>query len=102
MAIKPFRVSIVQCRGSAYEVGLAQARLFAATAKGRAFLRRKAVRLPWWFNLRTEERVFAKYAPALWEEIGGLAQGTRCLDGAGGAELRQQRLARRRSGVARR
>lgn len=65
----------MQCRGTPYEVGRAQARLFAATPKGRAFLRRKAVRFPWWFDIRKEERTFAKFAPALWAEIGGLAEG---------------------------
>ena len=35
-AVKPFRVSIVQCRGSPYEVGRAQKLAFAATPKGRA------------------------------------------------------------------
>jgi predicted choloylglycine hydrolase len=70
-----FRVSIVQCRGAPYEVGRAQARLFAATPRGRAFLRRKTIKLPWWFNIRAEQRTFAKYSPTLWEEIGGLAEG---------------------------
>jgi predicted choloylglycine hydrolase len=56
-------------------VGRAQARLFAATRKGRAFLRRETTRFPAWFKLSTEERVFRKYAPALWEEINGLADG---------------------------
>ena len=72
---RPFRVGIVQCRGTAYEVGRAQARLFAATPKGRAFLRREKTKLPWWFKLNTEERGFRKFAPALWEEIHGLADG---------------------------
>ena len=31
--------------------------------------------LPWWLNIRTEERAFKAYAPALWEEIGGIAEG---------------------------
>jgi predicted choloylglycine hydrolase len=75
VAIRPFRVSIVQCRGTPYEVGLAQAQLFAATPKGRAFLRRKSIKFPWWFNIRTEQRSFAKFSPALWEEIRGLADG---------------------------
>jgi predicted choloylglycine hydrolase len=65
----------VQCRGSPYEVGRAQAAAFAETPKGRAYLRRKAIRLPWWFDLRKEERAFARYAPGLWEEIGGFAEG---------------------------
>jgi predicted choloylglycine hydrolase len=73
-AAKTLRVSFVQCRGTPYEVGRAQADAFALTRKGKAFLRRK-VRLPWWFNIRTEERAFKAYAPALWEEIGGIADG---------------------------
>jgi predicted choloylglycine hydrolase len=73
--MKPFRVSIIQCRGTPYEVGRAQACMFAATPRGRAFLRRKTIRLPWWFNIRTEQRAFTKFSPALWEEIGGLAEG---------------------------
>jgi hypothetical protein len=45
-AAKTLRVSVVQCRGTPYEVGRAQADAFAATRKGQAFLRRKTVRLP--------------------------------------------------------
>jgi integrase len=74
-AIKPFRVSIVQRRGTPYEIGCAQGQLFAATKRGRAFARRRTVKFPWWFKLRTEERVFAKFSPSLWEEIAGLADG---------------------------
>jgi predicted choloylglycine hydrolase len=74
-AIRPFRVSIFQCRGTPFEVGRAQALAFAATLKGRAFLRRKTVKLPWWFNIGAEERTFARFSPALWEEIGGIADG---------------------------
>ena len=73
-AAKTLRVSFVQCRGTPYEVGRAQADAFAATRKGKAFFRKK-VRLPWWFNIHTEERAFTTYAPALWEEIGGIAEG---------------------------
>jgi len=75
IVIKPFRVSIVQCRGSAYEVGCAQARSFAATPKGRAFLRRKTVRLPAWFDLDAERRTITRFSPNLWDEITGLADG---------------------------
>src|SRR3954468_14030326 len=73
-AAKTLRVSFVQCRGTPYEVGRVQAAAFAATRKGKAFLR-KGVRVPWWFNVRTEERAFRAYAPAHWEEIGGIADG---------------------------
>jgi predicted choloylglycine hydrolase len=71
---KTIRVSFVQCRGTPYEVGRAQADAFAATRKGKAFFR-KRVRLPWWLDIRNEERAFRAYAPALWEEIGGIADG---------------------------
>ena len=74
-APKMLRVHLVQCRGTPYEVGRAQAYAFAATLKGKAFLRRKNVRLPWWFDIRIEERAFRTYAPDLWEEIGGIAEG---------------------------
>jgi predicted choloylglycine hydrolase len=70
-----FRVEIVQCRGTPYEIGLAQAKLHAATTKGRAFLRRKKLWHPWWFNLDAQKRMYDKFAPALWEEIEGLAAG---------------------------
>jgi Acyl-coenzyme A:6-aminopenicillanic acid acyl-transferase len=71
---KTLRVSFVQCRGTPYEVGRAQANTFAMTRKGKAFLR-KRVRLPWWLNIRAEERAFKVYAPALREKIGGVAEG---------------------------
>ena len=73
-AAKTLRVSFVQCRGTPYEVGRAQADAFAATRKGKAFFR-KRVRPPWWLDIRSEERAFRAYAPALWEEIGGIAEG---------------------------
>jgi len=72
---KPLRASIVQCRGTPYEVGRAQAVAFAASLKGKAFLRKKKFWLPSWLNMRTEERAFRMYAPSLWEEIGGIAEG---------------------------
>jgi predicted choloylglycine hydrolase len=74
-AIKPFRVSIIQCRGSPYEVGRTQALAFAATPKGRAFLRHKTIPRPRWFDIRNEEKTFARFSPALWAEIGGIAEG---------------------------
>jgi predicted choloylglycine hydrolase len=73
-AAKTLRVSFVQCRGTPFEVGRAQAIAFATTRRGKAFLRKK-VQLPVWFNIRTEERAFGAYAPALWEEIVGIADG---------------------------
>ena len=38
-------------------------------------MRRKRIWRPRWFNIRDEERQYAKFSPALWEEIGGLAEG---------------------------
>jgi hypothetical protein len=45
--------------------------LFAVTPKGRAFLRKKTTKFPWWFDIRAEQRMFAKFAPVLWEELVG-------------------------------
>jgi predicted choloylglycine hydrolase len=70
-----FRVGVVQCRGTPYEVGRAQAQSFAVTPKGRAFLGRKATRFPVWFDIGAEQKAFASFAPAVWEEIAGLADG---------------------------
>jgi predicted choloylglycine hydrolase len=72
-AAKMLRVSFVQCRGTPYEVGRAQADALAVTRKGKAFLRKK-VQPPLWFKIRNEERAFRSYAPDLWEEIGGIAE----------------------------
>jgi len=74
-AAKPLRVNIVQCRGTPYEAGRRQADAFAATKKGKAFLRRDKWWVPKWLNMRAEERAFRTHAPSLWEEIGGLAEG---------------------------
>jgi predicted choloylglycine hydrolase len=74
-AMAPFRVIVVQCRGTPYEVGRAQAESFALTSKGRGLVRRKAIRLPDWFDLHAEQSAFARFAPKIWEEIGGLADG---------------------------
>lgn len=73
-AAKTLRIRFVQCRGTPYQVGRAQAIAFAATPRGKAFLRKKK-RLPGWFNIRAEERAFRAYAPALWDEIVGIAEG---------------------------
>ena len=51
------------------------------------------MRLPGWFNIRAEERAFKAYAPALWEEIGGIADGLEHPDGASRHLFRQWRLA---------
>jgi predicted choloylglycine hydrolase len=70
-----FRVAVVECRGTPYDVGRQQAALFAESPKGQGFRRRKSVRLPWWFDIKSCEKLFAGISPALWEEIGGIAEG---------------------------
>jgi predicted choloylglycine hydrolase len=70
-----FRIEVVQCRGTPYELGLKQAEIFRTTRKGKAFSRRRTVRLPWWFDRRAAERAFTGFSLALWEEIEGLAVG---------------------------
>jgi predicted choloylglycine hydrolase len=72
-----FPVQVVQCRGTSYEIGRQQAEIFATTPKGRVIQRRRQFRAPQWFDVHAEERAFSKYAPLLWEEIGGIADGLR-------------------------
>jgi hypothetical protein len=85
-----FRVDIVQCRGTPREVGLAQAKLFATTSKGRAFIRRKTDRLPWWFNLDTEKRTFARD----WPMASACRSSERCFASATVASVRRSAAAR--------
>ena len=56
------RVSVVQCRGTPFEIGQQQGRIFAASKRGMNF-RRSKVRLPAWFDMNVEERFYAKFAP---------------------------------------
>lgn len=70
-----FKVAIVQCRGTPFEIGRAQGALHASTSKGRAFLRRKTFWMPSWFNLDAQKRMYMRFAPKLWEEIEGVAEG---------------------------
>jgi predicted choloylglycine hydrolase len=66
------RVSIVECRGTPYEIGRHQGLIFAASRRGLSF-RRSKVGLPVWFDMHAEERFYAKFAPAILEEISGIA-----------------------------
>ena len=66
------RVSVVQCRGTPYEIGQLQGRGFAASRRGLSF-RRSKVGSPSWFDMQVEERFYAKFAPAILDEIAGIA-----------------------------
>jgi hypothetical protein len=66
------RVSVVQCRGTPYEIGQLQGRVFAASRRGLSF-RRSKVGPPSWFDMQAEERFYSKFAPAILEEIAGIA-----------------------------
>jgi predicted choloylglycine hydrolase len=66
------RVSVVQCRGAPYKIGQHQGRVFATSRRGLNF-RRSKVGLPSWFDMHAEERFYTKFAPAILEEIAGIA-----------------------------
>lgn len=72
--LKPFRVDIFQCRGNAQDVGRQMAQAFLKTARGRAFARRRP-RRPFAFSLANARAALDKYAPNIWQELEGLAQG---------------------------
>ncbi len=70
----PWTVDIVACRGSSYDVGMQMAQGFRKTARGRAFKRRKE-RRPFAFSLKNAQVALETYAPNIWEELHGLADG---------------------------
>jgi len=71
---KPWRVDVLECRGSSYDVGKQVAEGFLKTPRGRAFGRRKE-RRPFAFSLRNAQATLQAYAPNIWEELHGLADG---------------------------
>jgi predicted choloylglycine hydrolase len=71
---KPWRVDVLQCRGSSYEVGKQMAEGFLKTARGSTFHRRKGHQ-PFGFILKDAQAALCTYAPNIWEELHGLADG---------------------------
>jgi predicted choloylglycine hydrolase len=71
---KPWRVDVLECRGSSYDVGKQLAEAFLKTTRGRAYARRKE-RRPFAFSLRNAEAALKAWAPNIWEELHGLADG---------------------------
>jgi predicted choloylglycine hydrolase len=72
--IKPWRVDVLQCRGSSYDVGKQMAEGFLKTARGSTFHRRKGHQ-PFGFILKDAQAALCTYAPNIWEELHGLADG---------------------------
>ena len=71
---KPWRVDVLECRGSSYDVGRQMAEGILRTSRGRAFGRRKE-RRPFAFSFRNAEVALRSWAPNIWEELHGLADG---------------------------
>ena len=67
-------VDVLSCRGSSYDIGRQVAEGFRKTPRGRAFKRRKE-RRPFAFSLKNAEAALTTYAPNIWEELHGLADG---------------------------
>lgn len=67
-------VDVIACRGSSYDIGKQMAEGFRKTPRGRAFKRRKE-RRPFAFSLKNAEQALAVWAPNIWEELHGLADG---------------------------
>jgi predicted choloylglycine hydrolase len=66
-------VDAIECRGTAFEVGVQNAEAFLATPRGKAYLRRKKPALYPAFNLADAERAFKRFAPNIWAELEGMA-----------------------------
>lgn len=71
---RAWRVDVLECRGSSYDVGKQVADGFLGTTRGRAYARRKE-RRPFAFSLRNAEAALKAWAPNIWEELHGLADG---------------------------
>jgi predicted choloylglycine hydrolase len=71
---KPWRVDVLECRGSSYDVGRQMAEGFRKTSRGRAYGRRRE-RRPFAFSLRNAQAALQTWAPNIWEELHGLADG---------------------------
>jgi predicted choloylglycine hydrolase len=71
---RAWRVDVLECRGSSYDVGKQVADGFLRTTRGRAYARRKE-RRPFAFSLRNAEAALKAWAPNIWEELHGLADG---------------------------
>jgi predicted choloylglycine hydrolase len=71
---KPWRVDVLECRGSSYDVGKQMAEGFLRTPRGRAFGRRRE-RRPFAFSLKNAQAALQTWAPNVWEELHGLADG---------------------------
>lgn len=84
-------VEILACRGSSYDVGRQVAEGFRATPRGRAFKRRKE-RRPFAFSLKNAQVTLETYAPNIWEELHGLADGLEISLERAAAEFSNGRL----------
>lgn len=73
---KAWTVDVLECRGSSYDVGKQLAEGFLKTTRGRAYARRKE-RRPFAFSARNAEAALKAWAPNIWEELHGLADGLR-------------------------
>lgn len=71
---RTWNVDVLECRGSSYDVGRQLAEAFLRTTRGRAYARRKE-RRPFAFSLRNAEAALKAWAPNVWEELHGLADG---------------------------
>jgi predicted choloylglycine hydrolase len=71
---KPWRVAVVECRGSCYDVGVQTAKGFRNSPRGRTFKHRRG-RGRYGFSLKNAQAALATYAPNIWEELHGLADG---------------------------
>ena len=71
---KPWRVAVVECRGSSYDVGVQTAKGFRNSPRGRTFKHRRG-QVRYGFSIKNAQAALATYAPNIWEELHGLADG---------------------------
>jgi predicted choloylglycine hydrolase len=96
---KPWRVDVLQCRGSSYDVGKEMAEGFLKTTRGATFHRRKGQQ-PFGFVLKDAEAALCTYAPNIWEELHGLADGLKIPLERAAAQYSNARLSFQKRGCS--
>ena len=96
---KSWRVDVLQCRGSSYVVGKQMAEGFLKTTRGSTFHRRKGHQ-PSGFILKDAQAALCTYAPNIWEELHGLADGLKISLERAAAQYSNSRLSYPRRGCS--
>ncbi len=84
-------VEVVNCKGSDFEIGLQLARAYLKTPRGRA-MKYSETQLPVGFSFKNTQSALQDYAPNIWGELHGIAEGLNISLERAAAEFSNGRL----------